>query len=211
VNLRERFTTNELLHNQTLSVPVYEISNGVKSVRFGATEVSNCVWKIYTTYEDAKSMPQTYTINKSLISNLLKRGAYRVAKIYSVIVLIVLLPNLVNSETPIKSTIIAISIGVVMMGSSLALTYKKTRKSFSSLQIILDNSGIEYKSPMSPYKRIEWSEAAYIEKKTGDVRVYNKTVNSINRWWTGAGVILIPREINDRDQLLMSLDTHINK
>jgi len=53
VDLRERFTTKELVYNQTLSVPVFEISNGIKSVRFGATEVSNCVWKIYTTYEDS--------------------------------------------------------------------------------------------------------------------------------------------------------------
>lgn len=54
IDTKERFTTKESAYNQTLSVHVYEISNGIKSVKFGATEVSNCVWKIYTTYKDMK-------------------------------------------------------------------------------------------------------------------------------------------------------------
>lgn len=63
---------------------------------------------------------------------------------------------------------------------------------------------------MAAYKRIDWSELAYVEKKNGDIKVYDNTVNAFSRWWTGTGEIFIPREISDKDQLLISLVNHIN-
>jgi len=54
LDLKEKFTAKESVYNQTLSVRIFEISDGSKRVQFGATEVSNLVWKIYTTYDDVK-------------------------------------------------------------------------------------------------------------------------------------------------------------
>lgn len=213
VDLRERFTAKELLYNQTLSVNVYEISNGVKSVRFGATEVSNCVWKIYTAYDDAKSITQTFTINESLISNLLKRFAKRIAVTYTISLLLVIVPNVAfpNPNETLTTMIIVVCSVITVMGFTMMFAYKRMRKMYSGFQITLDDNGIELKAPMAAYKRIAWSEATYVEKDNGDIKVYNKTVSAINRWWYGTGVILSPREINDRGQLLLSLNSHINK
>jgi hypothetical protein len=137
----------------------------------------------------------------------------RMLKIYVVVLVIVILPNTLNPNPhqTIMSTAIAICVVIAMTAFSMMLGYKKTKKMYESLQITLDDNGIELKAPMAAYKRIDWSEAAYIEKKNGDIRIYNTTVSATSRWWTGNGVIVAPREINDRDQLLLSLDTHMNK
>ena len=154
-------------------------------------------------------MPQTFTINQSLIDNLLKRSAIRFIKIYAVVLILIVLPDFTNPDKPIMSIGAGICIVIVMMGFTMIIGYRKARKMYSGFQITLDDNGIELKAPMAPYKRIDWSEAGYNEKKNGDTKVYNNTVSAISRWWSGNGVIFIPREINDRDQLLLSLDSHL--
>lgn len=158
-------------------------------------------------------MTSTFTINQNLIGNLLKRGAMRMIKIYAVVLVIVILPNALNPNPhqTIMSTAIAICAVIAMTAFSMMLGYKKTKRMYESLQITLDDNGIELKVPNGAYKRIGWSEAAYIEKDNGDIRIYNKTVSATSRWWSGNGVIGAPREINDRDQLLLSLNNHLNK
>ena len=156
-------------------------------------------------------MTQTFTINKALIGNLLKRSAIRLVKIYAVVLILVTLPDIINHKKPIMSIGFAVCGVIVMMGFTMLLGYKKTKKMYSGYQVTLDDNGIELKAPMAVYKRIDWSEVAYIEKGNSDINVYNNTVNAFSRWWAGTGVILIPREINNKDQLLLSLVSHISK
>jgi hypothetical protein len=155
-------------------------------------------------------MTQTYTINQSLIVNILKRKAIRLIKIYAVAIILIILPGIINPSRPLNSVGISIGAVVLMMVLTMVLGFKKVRKMYFDYQVILDDNGFELKVPMAAYKRIDWREAAYLKKDNGDIKVYNKTVNTISRWWNGTGVILIPREINDKDQLLQSLDIHIN-
>ena len=132
-------------------------------------------------------------------------------KIYVVVLILILLPNITDPNKPLMSTGVATCFVIVMMGFSTMLGYKKTKKMYQNLQITLDDQGIELKVPMGAYKRIEWSEASYVEKKNGDIKIYNNTVSATSRWWSGNGVILVQREINDREQLLLALDSHLHQ
>ena len=156
-------------------------------------------------------MTQTFTMNHALTGNALKRTAIRLIKIYAVVIILIILPGIINPSRPLKSVGISIGAVVLTMVLTMVFGFKKVRKMYLDYQVILDDNGFELKVPMAAYKRIDWSEAAYIKKDNGDIKVYNKTVSTISRWWNGTGVILIPREINNRDQLLQSLDSHINK
>jgi len=154
-------------------------------------------------------MPQTFTINQTLIGSLLKRMAFRFIKTYAVILILITLPDIINPTKPIMSIGVAVGGIILMIGLTLIIGYRKARKTFGGFQITLDDIGIELKAPMAPYKRIDWDEIYYDEKKKGDIKVYNKTVGAFSRWWNGNGVIFIPREINDRDQLLLSINKHL--
>ncbi|HWW39216.1 hypothetical protein [Pedobacter sp.] len=155
-------------------------------------------------------MTQTFTINESLIGNILKRLAIRLIKIYTLVLIIITLPDIINPNKPFRTIGLSAGVVVAMMGFTMLLGYKKTRKMYSGYQITLDDKGIELKAPMAAYKRIDWSELAYVEKESGDIKAYDNTVSALSRWWTGTGVIFIPREINNKDQLLLSLVNHIN-
>ena len=156
-------------------------------------------------------MTQTFTINESLIGNILKRSSIRFIKIYTLILILITLPDIINPNKPFRTIGFSACGVVAMMGLTIVLGYKKTRKMYSGYQITLDDKGLELKAPMAAYKIIDWSELAYVEKENGDIKAYDNTVNALSRWWTGTGVIFIPREISDKDQLLLSLVNHINK
>ena len=156
-------------------------------------------------------MTQTFTINQSLIGNLLNRLVMRMVKTYAVVMIVVLIPNVLGQHRKTLPIVVATCFTVVFLAFPVIVGYKKARKTYSSLKIILDDTCIEYKSPMAPYKKIEWSEASFTEKESGDIKVYNNTVGSISLWWTGTGVILIPREINDKEQLLQLLYKYTNR
>jgi hypothetical protein len=156
-------------------------------------------------------MSQTFTINQALIGSLLKRIAIRFIKIYAVTLILIILPDIINPTKPIMSIGVAVCGVIFMVIFTIILGYRKARKTYVGFQITLDELAIELKAPMAPYKRIDWSEVGYGEKKNGDIKVYNNTVGAFSRWWTGNGVIFIPREINDRDQLLLSIDKHLKR
>jgi hypothetical protein len=44
----ESICIKDPLYSQEYIFSVYEISNGIKTVRFAAGEFSNCIWSIYT-------------------------------------------------------------------------------------------------------------------------------------------------------------------
>jgi hypothetical protein len=44
----ERFLTNDPIYQNAISVDVYEIHHQGKLIRFGAIEISNMVWLIYS-------------------------------------------------------------------------------------------------------------------------------------------------------------------
>lgn len=97
---------------------------------------------------------------------------------------------------------------VVLLGFTMAISYKKLRKMYEGYQISVDDNGVELKAPLAAYKRIAWNEIAYVEKPNGDIKIYNNTIAALSRWWSGTGVILIPREIKNKEQLLLSLANH---
>ncbi|MBB3054672.1 hypothetical protein [Mucilaginibacter gotjawali] len=156
-------------------------------------------------------MTQTFSINQDLIGSLQQRIAIRFIKIYAVVLILIILPDIINPTKPIMSIGVAICGVIFMIGFTIIIGVRKARKTYRSFQIALDDVGIELKAPMTPYKRIDWSEVDYDEKKNGDIKVYNKTVGAFSRWWAGNGVIFIPREINDRDQLILSIDRHLKR
>ncbi len=101
-------------------------------------------------------------------------------------------------------------IALPVMLLPMYLANKKLAKSYATLIIGLDESGVEMEADIMAYKKILWKNLMIKEKSNGVIYLYDKSRNKILRWWTGSGVIIIQSEILDRDDLLMQLNSHVN-
>ncbi|WP_295717787.1 hypothetical protein [Mucilaginibacter sp.] len=153
-------------------------------------------------------MPQTFAIDKTRVNAYVKKLLWRQIKIYAIVLLIVALPHIFDSRTTLRSNLMASSIVTAMIAASLFWGFKKNIKALEQMAIIVDDKGIEIKTPMTQYKKIDWDVSAYKEKDNGVIKVYDKTVSSFNRWWSGRGVITIPYEITDRDSMVSQLNIY---
>lgn len=150
-------------------------------------------------------MSKTFSIDSSQVNTVTNKALFRLLKMYAIILAIYIPGRLVIDGKNTAMIIPSIAGFVVVMTLVWFLSYRRIKTITAGLEIVTDESCIEYKAPMTPYKRINWDDMAYVEKSNGVIKVVDKTVNGLTRWWTGKGVILIPLEINGRDELINEL------
>jgi len=155
-------------------------------------------------------MSSTFTIDETQVKTVAKKIMFRLIKIMAIILLIIILQGLLTRTDPLFPTLMAMCIVIAVVVIILFRLNSRVTHSVKEFKLTIDESGIESKAPMTVYKKIYWENVNFTEKKNGVIVIYNKSATKINRWWAGGGVIVVPYEIGDREQLIDELNKHMN-
>ncbi|MEZ2339019.1 hypothetical protein AB6735_25460 [Mucilaginibacter sp. RCC_168] len=149
---------------------------------------------------------QIYIIDENQLDNLKRRLLFRGIRI---ILLLTLCAGVLQFLQAKKGETLII-IGVMffctlILSISVFRATNKLLKSYRTLQIILNDSGVEAKVEMMPYKNIRWENLMVKVKSNGTINLYDKSISSFMRSMYGKGVIIIQPEILNREILVNEL------
>ena len=153
-------------------------------------------------------MLQTYKIDQAKINAIKKRVLIRYAKI----LLIAFLPALLvlyrpNGATPLKhfDPSLFFSVPLILLAGYYGVN--KSMRSYRTLEITLNDTGVEMKAEMWPYKQIAWQNLKMEEKSNGGVNLYDTTIAAFTRKMYGRGWIQVQPEMLNLDSLIKELRT----
>jgi hypothetical protein len=157
-------------------------------------------------------MQQTFTIDPSRINNIRKRVLWRNGKILGIVFLFVLIPQLLQHDAAASRYYLqSLLISIPLLGLVVYVSVNRLMKSYRSLEIILNDEGVELKAEMMPYKKIEWVNLEVEEKSNGMINLFDTSIPAFTRKMNGKGWIQIHPEINNREQLLQVLCANQSK
>ena len=108
-----------------------------------------------------------------------------------------------------RLSVVLIPTAFTALGFSLIgiATKSRIRKAYESLEIVLGEQGVEWKSPMLRYKNILYANMTVEEKPDGSINIYDSDYSWFQRKFGGQGWINIPKEVDNRDELLGLLES----
>jgi hypothetical protein len=156
---------------------------------------------------------QTYKIDQLQLNSLLKRLLIRQIKLFGICLIVsILLQLLLRWNTVTILPLMYLTLGIIILVLiTLIWGYKKTRKTFTSYELLLGQKEIEVKALPVINKKIKWKNLIRDCKKNGDIYLYDQNFSWMARKWIGEGTIIVPREINERESLLNNLELRLRE
>ena len=158
---------------------------------------------------------QVFKIDESQVGKIAKRNFLRAVKILLPIFAVVSVYQYFQYKSR-HDELIGLYIGMslffpLFMLLPIYLGAKKATKSIRTLELILNDNGVEKKAEMAPYRQIAWQNVALKEKPNGTLDIYDKNVSAFMRWWNGTGRIILPPEMLNRETLITELQKHAGR
>ncbi len=156
-------------------------------------------------------MTQVYKIDEAKIGAIKRRNLTRVLRLLILVwisvsfALYFTYENL-GIEIFWQSTVF----GLLVLILPVYIGVNRMGKSYATLEITLDDSGIDMKADMLPYKKIRWENLSVQEKSNGTIVLIDKSVIKFFRMWKGHGVIVIQPEMRDIEKLLNQIRNRVN-
>jgi hypothetical protein len=156
-------------------------------------------------------MTQVYKIDESKIGAIKKRNLFRVLRPLILLwTLVAFVMYFASANQSIELFWTSIIFGSLVLILPVYVGVNRMGKSYATLEISLDDSGIDMKADMIPYKKIRWENLLMREKSNGTIVLIDKSVIKFFRMWKGHGVILIPPEMRDIEKLLNQVRSRVN-
>jgi len=154
-------------------------------------------------------MQQIYKIDETRVGNIKKRALLRSGKVLLIAYLLILPLFVLQNHGPVLVNIVLpfLFTGLIIF-FSISVAMKRIEKSYKSMQIILNDQGVETKADMMPFKAIEWKNLKIEEKSSGAINLYDMSVPTFSRKFYGRGWIIIQPETLEKDKLLAELQKH---
>ena len=151
-------------------------------------------------------MQQVYRIDQTRINNIRNRALFRSAKVMLPTILFVfIIEYFQTAKRNIIESLIPFLFVVIILLLSIRAATKRIIKSYSTLEIVLNDTGVEFKAEMVSFKQILWGNLKIKEKANGIINLDDMTISAFNRNWYGRGRIVVQPEIMDREKLLDEL------
>jgi len=100
-----------------------------------------------------------------------------------------------------------IIIMLIVMAGVFYVGYSRSLKAAKTFVVQIDDNSIEAKAEMAPYKKIYWTNMIVNQKTDGSIQLFDNNVSSFMRKMYGNGLITIPPEIENRDELLLEISS----
>lgn len=156
-------------------------------------------------------MTQVYKIDESKIGAIKKRNLFRALRpLVLVWILVALVVYFTSANQSIEIFWPSIVFGLLILILPVYVGVNRMGKSYATLEITLDDSGIDMKADMLPYKKIRWENLSVQEKSNGTIALIDKSTSKFFRMWKGHGVIVIQPEMKDIDKLLNQIRNRVN-
>ena len=97
---------------------------------------------------------------------------------------------------------------IFLLSLPLVIAAKGLKKIYSTLQILLNEDGIEAKAEGMTQKNIKWANMVIKEKLNGTFNLYDKNISFFNKIVYGKGWITIQPETLDIEILVQELFKH---
>ncbi|NOW98881.1 hypothetical protein [Mucilaginibacter sp. SG564] len=149
---------------------------------------------------------QIYTIDENQLDNLKRRFLFRGVRVIVLLTLFISVFQFLQAKKGETLIIIGVMIFCILILSiSVFRATNKLVKSYKTLQIILNDNGIEAKAEMMPYKSIRWENLMVKIKSKGSINLYDKSISPFMRSMYGKGVIIIQPETLNKEMLVNEL------
>jgi hypothetical protein len=156
-------------------------------------------------------MMQVYKIDETKIDAIKKRNLFRAVRpLILGWILVALVLYFTSANQSIKIFWPSILFGLLILILPVYVGVNRMGKSYATLEITLDDSGVDMKADMIPYKKIRWENLLVQEKSNGTIVLIDKSVSKFFRMWKGHGVIVIQPEMSDIDKLLDQIRYRVN-
>jgi hypothetical protein len=149
----------------------------------------------------------TFVIDETKLNSLLKRLQYSLFNQMTIIGVAVFISQYFSyGSKDVKGLIFSFCITtpfiLLIISSS---TKKRFRKTYETLEVVLNEESVGVKAQGMRYKTIKWENLVVKEQQSGAIDLLDNRVSNFYRRLTGKGWIRIQPEIADRDSLLNEL------
>ena len=145
-------------------------------------------------------MSKTFSIDSSQVNTVTNKALFRLLKMCAIILAIYIPGRLLIDGKNTAIIIPGIAGFVVVMALVWFLSYRRIKTITAGLEIVTDESCIEYKAPMTPYKRINWDDMAYVEKRNGVLNYRGAMVRGV--FLSRYSLITLPPIDTDHTEIL---------